>query len=462
MNHQLVTHLFLQVTVPTNHQLATHLFLQLTVLLIASRVVGWLLRRVGQTQVVSEMISGVLLGPSFLGLIAPAVQHFLFPMKLALSINGSITTITHPSMNILLGLSQVGLVLYMFIIGLEFNTNILSKHLKTAGIISLSGVLAPLVLGGLSGFFLAGNKQLFTNAIEPWHAALFLGAAMLITAFPMLARIIYENGISNTKIGTLTLASAAFDDAIAWLLLAIVLATTKNNLGIAGLAIGGGIIYTLLMIFVGRPLFSGFSRIKNRDNTVRTEHFIVLLLILMVCAWFTDMIGIYSIFGAFLAGVVMPRCWFTAEARRLIEYLTVSILLPIFFIYSGLNTQLSLLVQPSLFGITLFIIAIAFICKGGACLIGSRLSGMSWREAGLVGSLMNARGLMELILINIGRENGLITAELFAILVLMTICTTVAASPLFKVLYRGYGDDLVPLANQLEKQLAETIDSSKT
>jgi Kef-type K+ transport system membrane component KefB len=421
-------------SMPTNHQLVTHLFLQLAILLIASRAAGWLFRRLGQTQVVSEMISGVLLGPSFLGLIAPQLQKFLFPTSLTLTVNGSTTNITHPSMTILFGLSQLGLVLYMFIIGLEFNTKLLSKHIGVAGTISLSGVLAPLTLGGLLGFTLAGDARLFPASIAPWQAAIFMAAAMLITAFPMLARIIYENGISNTKIGTLAISAAAFDDAFAWILLAVVLSTAKNSPTIALLAAGGGIVYVIAIIFVGRPLFRRFSQIRDRNGTIQIDHFILFLLALMICAWFTDAVGIYSIFGAFLAGAAMPRCWFVSEARRYIEYLTVSILLPIFFIYSGLNTQLGLLLQPSLLGIVMAVIVIAFISKGGACLLGSRLSGMSWRDAGLIGSLMNARGLMELILINIGRDNGLITTELFTVLVLMTICTTAAASPLFNLL----------------------------
>ncbi len=438
---------------PTNHQLVTHLFLQLAVLLIASRLAGLLFRRLGQTQVVSEMISGVLLGPSFLGLIAPQLQKFLFPTALTLNVNGATINITHPSMTILLGLSQVGLVLYMFIIGLEFNTKLLSKHIGVAGTISLAGVMAPLTLGGFLGFLLSGDGRLFPATIAPWQAAVFMAAAMLITAFPMLARIIYESGISNTKIGTLTLAAAAFDDAFAWILLAVVVSTAKHSPAIAMLTAGGGVAYAIIMIFVGRPVFRRFSRISDRGGAIRPDQFVLFLLALMACAWFTDAVGIYSIFGAFLAGAIMPRCWFVSEARRYIEYLTVSLLLPIFFIYSGLNTQLGLLLQPSLLGITLAVIVVAFICKGGACLVGSRLSGMSWLEAGLIGSLMNARGLMELILINIGRDNGLITPELFTILVFMTICTTAAASPLFNLLSQRQGTALT--ADTSERQ--ETV-----
>jgi Kef-type K+ transport system membrane component KefB len=428
---------------PTNHELATHLFLQLAVLLIASRAAGWLFRYLGQTQVVSEMISGVLLGPSFLGLISPQFQNFLFPTTYTLTTNASTATITHPSMTILFGLSQMGLVLYMFVIGLEFNTKLLSKHIGAAGTISLAGVFAPLVVGGSLGFLLSSDSRLFPDSIAPWQASLFVAAAMLITAFPMLARIVYEKGIVHTKIGTLVVAGAAFDDAIAWVLLAVVIATARNSPAMALVTFGGGIVYAIAIIFLARPLFRKFARISEHDGPIRINHFITFLLALMVCAWFTDLVGIYSIFGAFLAGSVMPRCWFVQEARRYIEYLTVSVLLPIFFIYSGLNTQLGLLLQPDLIVTTVLVVVTAFICKGGACLLGSRLARMSWKEAAVVGSLMNARGLMELILINIGRENNLITTELFTALVFMTICTTAAASPLFNVLSKQQSPALV-------------------
>jgi len=420
---------------PTNHDLIVHLFLQLAVILSTTRVSGWLLRYLGQTQVVSEMVAGVLLGPSFFGLIAPNLQHFLFPKSLMFAVGGSTITIPHPSMTILYALSQLGLVLYMFIIGLQFNTTLLSKHFFQAGILSLSGIITPMLLGGGLGLAFSGNGRLFVENIAPWQAALFMASAMLVTAFPMLARIIYESGIANTKIGTLTLGAAALDDAVGWVLLAVVLATTKNSPFIAVLAIGGGIAYAVTMIFIGRPLFRLFRCTSVQDNGDRMGKLATLLLVLLLCAWFTDAVGIYSIFGAFIAGTVMPRGRFLEQVCSLIEYLTVTLLLPIFFVYSGLNTQMGLLVQPSLFLVTVVTIIVAFVSKGGACLLATRLSGESWRAAALVGVLMNTRGLIELILTNIGLENDIITPALFTILVMMAIVTTVAASPLFNLLY---------------------------
>jgi Kef-type K+ transport system membrane component KefB len=404
-----------------NFQLAVHLFLQLTVILVTCRVVGGLLRHLGQTQVVSEMVAGVLLGPSLLGLLAPGVQNFLFPRN--------------ASMSILYALSQVGLALYMFLIGLELNRGMLRQHSRDAVVISLSGVLTPLVMGGALGWRLAGNRQLFSDAIVPWQAMLFIAAAMSITAFPMLARILYESGMARTKIGTLAIGAAAFNDAVAWGLLACVIAAVQRSAGVAALAIGGGVAYALVMVFVGRPLFRWFDRVTMRNDGVRGETLAVLLLVLTFCAWLTDFIGIYSVFGAFICGVVMPRGLFAREVTQRLEPLTVSLLLPIFFVYSGLNTQMNLLVQPSLFGITVATIVVAFVCKGGGCGVASRWVGTSWREAAAMGSLMNARGLMELILVNIALEKGFITHGLFTILVLMAIVTTLAASPLFHWIY---------------------------
>ncbi len=426
---------------PDNSELAIHLFLQLAVILVVCRVSGFVFRYLGQTQVVSEMIAGVLLGPSLFGMIAPDLQKWLFPLKLTLP--NTATTITHPSMTIVFILSQLGLVLYMFLIGLQFNTKHISEHFRYAGTISLSGVIPPMLLGGALGVALSKNPDIFLNNIAQWQAALFMGSAMSITAFPMLARIIYENGISHTKIGTLAIGAAAFDDAAAWSLLAVVLATTKNNPMIAVGAIGGGLVYALIMILIGRKVFRRWFRVDPQNNNVPVETLALLMLVLMLCAWYTDVVGIYSIFGAFIAGTVMPRGKFADGVRDAIENLTVSLLLPTFFIFSGLNTRIDLLLNPSVFGMAILIIAVAFISKGGGCLLATRWGGASWREAAIVGVLMNARGLMELILINIGLQKGLISQSLFTILVLMAILTTVVASPLFNYLYKEFREPAI-------------------
>jgi len=419
-----------------NFELAVHLFLQLTVILVTCRVTGRLLRYLGQTQVVSEMVAGVLLGPSLLGILAPDLQSWLFPTKLAVGAAGAQTLVTHPNMTILYALSQIGLVLYMFLIGLQLNTELLTKHSKGAAAISLSGILAPVAMGGLMGYLLADRRDLFSEGLVPWQAGLFVASAMAITAFPMLARILYESGIARTRVGTLAIGAAAFDDAAAWCLLACVIATFQSSPKIALLAVGGGAAYALFMVLAGTRLFRWFDAQVRKHDGLRVETLGALVLILMMCAYVTDALGIYSIFGAFIAGACMPRGRFVVEVTRSLENVTVTLLLPTFFVYSGLNTRMNLLVDPKLAWVAVVTVVIAFVCKGGGCLLASRAIGASWRESATIGALMNARGLMELILVNIALDKGLITPALFTILVLMAIVTTLAASPLYRWITR--------------------------
>ena len=416
-------------------QLAIHLFLQLSVILIVCRVCGRLLRFVGQTQVVGEMVAGVLLGPSLFGFIAPSAQQILFPTRLTTMVAGVAHTTVHPSMLILYALSQVGLVLYMFAVGMELDLSTLTKHSKAALSVSLSGVLLPCILGGALGVFLVNDRRLFTDKMVGWQAGLFLASAMSITAFPVLARILFEAGITKTRMGTLCIGAAAFGDAYAWCLLACVIAAIKSSYAIALMAIGGGILYTLAMLKVGKPLLKRLEKAVEREGKVSTETLSIVLMVLMLAAWLTDYLGIYSVFGAFIVGIAVPRGKLTEGIQRMIGPITVSLFLPIYFIYSGLSTRMNMLLNPSLAGVSILVILIAFLSKGGGCFLASLGSGMNWRDSIAVGALMNARGLMELILVNIALEKGLIQPGLFTILVLMAIVTTLVASPLFKFLY---------------------------
>ena len=424
----------------SNFDLVLKLFLQLTVILAACRAVGAIGRRLGQTQVVCEMITGVLLGPSLFGIVAPDAQKWLFPTK---AVVGGVT-MAHPSMSILYAMSQVGLVLYMFLVGLEFDTSLIKGKLRSAGLISASGIIVPFFLGGLLAFQLRGKVELFAPGISPLMAALYMGAAMSITAFPMLARILDERGITKTRIGTVSLAAGSLDDALAWVLLALILASVKSSPMIAWMAIGGTVIYVLGMTFVGRPFLSFFERWAQRDGELSTASITLLLGIIMLCAWTTDAVGVYAVFGAFICGTAMPRGKFSELVRKKMDLLTTSLLLPIFFVYSGLNTRIDLLNNSSLIGIAAIIIAIAIIGKGVACALAARAGGENWREAWTIGTLMNARGLMELIILNIGREKGLINDTLFTIMVLMAIVTTVMASPIFQWIYGRHMPKLVP------------------
>lgn len=404
----------------TNFDLVLRLFLQLAVILGVCRVVGWLGRFAGQAQVVSEMIAGVFLGPSLLGLLAPDAQAWLFPKA---------------SMSILYAISQLGLVLYMFMVGLEFDTAVIRTRLRSAGLISASGIVVPFILGAALAWRLGNDGTFFTSHISLSLAAMYMGAAMSITAFPVLARILQERGILKTRIGTVTLAAGSLDDAMAWCLLAFILAAMKSDASIALAAMLGGVLYVLAMLFLVKPLLRRFENAVEPDGGISVTAITPMLIAVMLSAWFTDTIGIHAVFGAFVCGACMPRGRFAAAVQERFGLVTQSLLVPVFFVYSGLNTRIGLLGTPRLWMLAAVVIGVAVIGKGLACALAARASGEPWRESWTIGALMNARGLMELIILNIGLERGLITQTLFTIMVLMAIVTTVMASPLFSLIY---------------------------
>ena len=410
------------------HDLTVKLFLQLAVILVACRVCGWLGRRVGQTQVVSEMVAGVLLGPSLLGLVAPEAQAWLFPKTMP---GGG----PHPSMLILYALSQVGLVLYMFLIGMEFNHRLILGRVRHASLVSGAGIAVPMALGAAAALTLRGDADLFAPHVSPGAAALYLGAAMSITAFPMLARILHEKGIARTRMGTLALAAGSSDDAAAWCLLALVLSYLEGSWLIAALAIGGGALYVAAMLWLGRPLLRALDRGVDGQGRMAPGTLVAGLLVLMLGAFVTDVVGIYAVFGAFVAGIAMPRGRFADAAIAHLDLLTTTLLLPVFFVYSGLNTQIALLDSPAVWRVAVILVTLSIVGKGVACLLAARASGEAWRESAAIGALMNARGLMELIILNIGLQRGVITPTLFTIMVLMAVITTLMTSPLFELIY---------------------------
>jgi Kef-type K+ transport system membrane component KefB len=411
----------------TNSELLLKLLLQLTVILSTCKLVSYFGKRyLGQTDVVGEMLAGIMLGPSLFGMIAPNFQQWLFPKAPILT--GEVV-FPNPSMSILYALSQVGLMIYMFLVGLDLNMDLLKNRAKSAGIVSIAGIIVPFSLGAIAAFGLHG-QDLFNQNVTPWAAALYMGASMSITAFPMLARILQERGLIKTKLGALVLAAGSLDDAIAWCLLALVLASIKSSINVAIIAIGGTLAYVLFMWFFGQRILRIFSYWTRRDGEVTIQTLTFVLIIMMVCAYYTDFVGVHAIFGAFVLGIVMPRGHFAESVHRHLEYLTTSLLVPIFFVFSGLNTQLGLLNSLHLWAIALLIILIAVLGKGLACTLAARWSGENWRNSLTVGALMNTRGMMELIILNIGLEQGLITPTLFTIMVIMAIVTTVMCSPL--------------------------------
>ncbi len=395
-------------------------FLQLAFILAVCRVVGILFKQLGQSQVVSEMIAGVVMGPSLMGWLLPDFSAYLFPPA---------------SKPILFAVCQVGLVLYMFLIGVEFDIELIRSRLRSAASISLAGILAPFALGALLAFYLAGDSSFFSLKTTPLQAMLFMGAAMSITAFPMLARIIFEQGLSKTSLGTLALAAGSMDDAAAWCVLAVVLASFQNNINIAIYAIGGGVLFALVTLLVIKPLLQPWGEKVAASGEMSVGILSSVLMLTMLGAWFTDFIQIYAVFGAFVMGIAMPRGKFAQELHRIIYPLTTAFLLPVFFVYSGLNTKIGLVNTPFLWLIAALVLLAAIVGKGVACYLAARWHGESHREAMAIGTLMNARGLMELIILNIGLQRGIIEPALFAILVLMAIVTTLMATPIFERVY---------------------------
>lgn len=409
---------------------AIHFFLELAVILGACRLVGFLAKRIGQPQVVGEMIAGVLLGPSLLGRLAPEIQHHLFP-------SGQANTVLYT-------MAQIGLVLYMFLIGLNFDVNLIKHRAGTAVAVSAAGIFTPLALGALLAMPLLSAGVFFDKSVTLAMAMMFLGASIATTAFPMLARIIFEQRLSGTPLGTLALACGAADDALSWCLLAIVLAIHRGNPVLAAVAIFGGIVYTVVLLTFGRRMFSVLGGMSERQNAITPPVLTTVLILLMACAWFTDTIGIYAIFGAFILGVAMPSGFFADRLTAVLEPLVTTFLLPLFFVYSGLNTQVGLLNSASLWAVTLGILLVSILGKGVACTLAARLKKVPWRESVALGSLMNARGLIELILLNIGLQAGIITPALFTILVLVAIFTTLMATPVFERVYGRYRVDEAP------------------
>jgi len=404
-------------------QLSVAFFLQMFVILLACRMVGEVARRFGQPLVIGEMVAGVLLGPSLFGLLAPGSQAALFPAD---------------SLKVLFVTAQVGIGLYMFFVGIEFDEQLFQREFKGAVAVSLAGMVVPFALGALLAPWLMKTPGLFGDQVRAHEAILFLGAAIAITAFPMLARILYERGLTGTTLGTLSLAAGAMGDAAAWCVLAVVLASFGGGMGLAVKAIGGGLLYAGLMLTVGRSLLARLGAKAERDGRLTPSMLSTCLMLLMVSAWVTDAAGIHAVFGGFLLGVAMPRGLLTREIKRDLEPFTVVFLLPMFFTYSGLNTRLDLVNSLELVGYALVILAASCLGKFGACWAAARATGSENRLALAVGALMNARGMMELILLNIGLQKGIIKPPLFSMLVLMAVVTTLMASPVFELVYGRY------------------------
>jgi Kef-type K+ transport system membrane component KefB len=407
-----------------NLNLAVQFFLQLVVILVFCRFVGAIAARLGQPQVVAEMIAGVLLGPSLFGLLWPEAQQWLFPWDTAQK--------TRDTQSYLFPASQLGLALYMFIVGMEFRMDIVQRRLKSSIAVSIAGMLTPFILGAGLAWIFFHFTELFPQKTSLAEAMLFLGASMCITAFPMLARIIHFKKLTGTTMGTVALGAGAIDDATAWCLLAVVLASFDSNWSHAMVNIGGGVTYLAFTLLIVRPSLVRAKAWLVKDGTLTDAGLVVGLALMALGAWITDLIGLHAVFGAFAMGAAMPRGVVVRDLVGRIQPLTVALLLPLFFTYSGLNTKIGLLNTGFLWLMCGAVLVAAVLGKGVACWLAARATGISNREALGIGTLMNARGLMELIIINIGLQRGVISEGLFATLVIMAVITTLMASPLFE------------------------------
>jgi len=321
--------------------------------------------------------------------------------------------------------------MYMFLVGTEFRVDHFKSRFRSAASVSVAGILVPFVLAFALVPWLHQIPGLFSARAKPLEASLFLGAAIAITAFPMLARIIHERGLAGTSLGTLALTAGAVDDAAAWCILAVVLASFGGSWGGAYAAIGGGVGYALFMVFIGSRLLRRLAAHVRPEAPLSSSLLALVLVLFCLSAFAMDAIGIHAVFGGFLLGAVLPRGPLTEKLREQLQPFVVIFLLPMFFTYSGLNTRLALLFEPGILLGAVAILLASFCGKGIACWAAARLAGEPQRDALAIGALMNARGLMELIIINIGLQAGVILPGLFSILVLMAIFTTLMATPLF-------------------------------
>jgi Kef-type K+ transport system membrane component KefB len=400
----------------TNHQLAITVFLQLAVLLAFVKLVARTVVVFGQPPVVGEMIAGFLVGPTLFGHFFPDLYATLFPKQ---------------AVSVLYVLSQIGLVLYMFLVGAEFDLRTLGERKRAALYISVAGILTPFALGAGLAWFIHDNQALFAPSAGMFEVMFFSGAAMSITAFPMLARIIRERGLTNSSMGTLALAAGSLDDAAAWCILALVVGTFSGSASVGMLAIGGGIAYFVFCAFILRPLFRRSQRLFVHRGRLHDLGLGAILVMLSLGAWFTDMVGIYAVFGAFMFGACLPRGVLVHQISEKVEPLAKNLFLPLFFVYAGLNMRLDILVNPELLGVTAAVLVCSCVGKFVACFGAARLAGESAKSALGIGALMNARGLMELILLNIALEHGIITNQMFTVMAIMAVVTTLMATPLF-------------------------------
>lgn len=390
------------------------LLLQIVSIIIVSRLFAYIFNKIGQPTVIGEIVAGIVLGPSLLGLFFPELSGFLFAKE---------------SLPNLQFLSQVGLILFMYVIGMELDLKVLRNQAHDAVVISHASIVIPYFLGMGLAYYM---YQEFAPAnISFLSFALFMGIAMSITAFPVLARIIQERDLTKTKLGSIAITCAAADDVTAWCILAAVIAIVKAGTFVSALfTIGAALVYVLVMLFVIQPFLKKVGNIYSNRETISKMIVALSFLVLLISAYVAEIIGIHALFGAFLAGVIMPA---NMNFRRVlmgkVEDVSLVLLLPLFFVFTGLRTQIGLLNQAHLWGMCGFVVLTAVAGKFGGSAFAARFVGQSWKDSLSIGALMNTRGLMELIVLNIGYDLGILSPEVFSMMVLMALVTTFMTAP---------------------------------
>ena len=390
------------------------LLLQIIIILAVSRIFGVLVTKIGQPSVVGEVIAGIFLGPSIIGYFFPDFSVFLFPKD---------------SLKTLQFLSQIGLAFFMFIVGMELDIEKLKHKAHNAVIISHASIIIPFFLGVL----LALNiyEEFSPSGVSFLAFALFMGISMSITAFPVLARIIQERGLTKTPLGAMVITCAAADDATAWCILAAVIAIVKAGSIVSALfTIGLAVIFVVLMLYVVRPWIRKISTSVVEKDKISKTVVAIAFFILLMSAYIAELIGIHALFGAFIAGVIMPHNMkFKDLLAGKVEDVSLLLLLPIFFAFTGLRTHIELLSQGNLWGTFMLILLVAVGGKFGGSTLSAKMVGQTWKDSLSIGALMNTRGLMELIVLNIGLDLKILSPEIFSMMVLMALTTTFMTGP---------------------------------
>ncbi|HSU82977.1 MAG TPA: cation:proton antiporter [Thermoanaerobaculia bacterium] len=391
------------------------LLFQVVLIVVAARGLGHLFRKIGQPPVIGEIVAGILLGPSLLGAVAPAAHAFLFPAS---------------SLDALRMLSQIGVILFMFVVGIELDVEHLRQKADAAVLVSHASIAVPFFLGTASALLL--YRRLATDGIPFSAFALFLGVAMSITAFPVLARILEDRRMSRSFLGSTAIACAAVDDATAWCLLAVVVAIVKaNGLGGAALTVALTVLFVAGMVLVVRPRLARLLSRLPESQGGSVGLLAALFAFIFASALCTEVIGIHALFGAFLAGVCMPPDSKLRQfLRSRLETFSTVLLLPLFFAFTGLRMQIGLLADWGSWAICAGLIVVAIAGKLGGGMLAARWTGMSWGDSFSLGALLNARGLVELIVLNLGYDLGILPPRIFTMLVLMALVTTFMTGPL--------------------------------